>query len=73
MFYVGQFSGSKTNSVKSYLKPSIRENNQGCMNFNGGTTDIKFDKNPQTFAQSTVNLARNVVGLIVSNIIPLNG
>ena len=58
--YVRQFSGSKADCMKDYMKPCIRENNPDHLIFHVGTKDVPSNKKAKCIAESIVSLAKEV-------------
>ena len=61
-FYVSQFSGSKIDCMKDYMKPCIRENNPDHLIFHVGTNDVPSNKKAKCIAESIVSLAKGSEG-----------
>ena len=76
MVYVRQFSGSKVDCMKDYMKPCIRENNRDHLIFHVGTNDVPSNKKAKSIAESIVSLAKEVkaskLDVSISSIIPCN-
>ena len=74
--YVRQFSGSKVDCMKDYMKPCIRENNRDHLIFHVGTNDVPSNKKAKSIAESIVSLAKEVkasnLDVSISSIIPCN-
>ena len=58
--YMRQFSGSKVDSMKDYMKPCIRENDPDHVIFHVGTNDFPSNKKAKCIAKSIVSLAKEV-------------
>ena len=58
--YVRQFSGSKVDCMKNYMKPCIRENNLDHLLFHAGPNDVPSNKKAKSIAGSIVSLAEEV-------------
>ena len=59
--YMRQFSGSKVDSMKDYMKPCIRENDPDYVIFHVGTNDFPSNKKAKCIAKSIVSLANEVM------------
>ena len=74
--YMRQFSGSKIDCIKDYMKPCIRRNNQDHLIFHVGTNDVPSNKKAKCVAESIVSLANEVkaskLDVRISSIIPRN-
>ena len=74
--YVRQFSGSKVDFMKDYMKPCIRESNPDHLIFHIGTNDVPSNKKAKSIAESIVSLAKegkaSKLDVSFSSIIPLN-
>ena len=74
--YERQFSGSKVDSMKDYMKPCIRENNPDHLIFHVGTNDVPSNKRAKSIAESIVSLAKEVkaskADVSISSIVPRN-
>ena len=74
--YVRQFSGSKVDFMKDYMKPCIRESNPDHLIFYIGTNDVPSNKKAKSIAESIVSLAKegkaSKLDVRFSSIIPLN-
>ena len=55
-----QFSGSKVDCMKDYMKPCIRENNPYHLIFHVGTNDVSSNKKAKSIAESVVSLVKEV-------------
>ena len=58
--YVRQFSGSKVDCMKDYMKPCIRENNPDYLIFLVRTNDVPSNKKAKCIAESIVSLVKEV-------------
>ena len=58
--YVRQFSGSKADCMKDYMKPCIRENNPDHLIFHVGTKDVLSNKTAKCIAESILSLSKEV-------------
>ena len=58
--YVRQFSGSKVDCMKDYMKPCIRENNRDHLIFHVRTNDVPSNKKAKFIAESILSLAKKV-------------
>ena len=58
--YVRQFSGSKVDCMKDYMKPCIRENNLDHLIFHVGTNNVPSNKKAKCIAESIVSLVKEV-------------
>ena len=71
-----QFSGSKVDLMKGYMKPCIRENNPDPLIFYVVTNDVPSNKKAKSIAESIVSLAKEVkaskIDVSISSIIPRN-
>ena len=56
-----QFSGAKTNCIKDYTKPSIRENPDHFI-LHVGTNDLNTKRSPRLKAKSIADLATTLKG-----------
>ena len=76
MVYVRQFSGSKVDCMKDYMKPCIRENNPDHLIFHVGTNNVPSNKKAKSLAESIVSLEKEVNAskrdVSISSIIPHN-
>ena len=74
--YVRQFSGSKVDCVKDYMKPCIRESNPDHLIFHVETNDAPSEKKAKSIAESIVPLVKEVkarkLDVSISSIIPRN-
>ena len=74
--YVRQFSGSKKDFMKDYMKPCIRENNPDHLILHVETNDVPSNKKAKSIAESIVSLAKEVkaskIDVSISSIIPRN-
>ena len=58
--YVRQFSASKVDCMKNYMKPCIRESNPDNLIFHVGTTDVPSNEKAKSIAESIVSLTKEV-------------
>ena len=58
--YMRQFSGSKIDCMKYYMKPCIREKNPDHLIFHVGTNDVPSNKKVKCMAKSTVPSTKEV-------------
>ena len=74
--FVRSFSGAKTNCMRDYIKPCLRENSPEHVVLHVGTNDLPSEKPADTIAKSIINLAQEVEAkgqsVSVSSIIPRN-
>ena len=55
------FSGAKGRSMKDYVKPCVRDENQDHIIMHIGTNDLNSQNNPERVAKSIVDLAKGMV------------
>ena len=74
--YVRQFSGSKVDCMKDYMKPCIRENNPDHLIFHVGKNNVPSNKKAKSLAESVASLEKEVnaskLDVSISSIIPHN-
>ena len=58
--YVRQFSASKVDCMKNYMKPCIRESNPDHLIFHVGTNDVPSNEKAKSIAESIVSLTKEV-------------
>ena len=74
--YVRQFSASKVDCMKNYMKPCIRESNPDHLIFHVGTNDVPSNEKTKSIAESIVSLTKEVkaskLDVSISSIAPYN-
>ena len=65
-----QFSGSKIDCMKDYMKPCIRENNPDHLIFHVGTKDVPSNKKATCIAESIVSLTKEVRQVNLMSVFP---
>ena len=74
--YVRQFSASKVDCMKNYMKPCVRESNPDHLIFHVGTNDVPSNKKAKSIEESIVSSTKEVkaskLDVSISSIIPCN-
>ena len=75
-FSVRQFSGSKVDCMKDYMKPCIKRERSGLLDISCGTNDVPSNKKAKCIAESIVCFPKKVkvskLDGSISSIIPRN-